>query len=82
MRSDDVQGLLAALNSDNQFWRMHAQRMLVERGNKDVVPQLKAMVANTTLDEIGINAPGIHALWVFVLINLVMNDRVISTCCV
>ncbi len=63
LRSDDVQGLLAALNSDNQFWRMHAQRMLVERGNKDVVPQLKAMVANTTLDEIGINAPGIHALW-------------------
>jgi putative membrane-bound dehydrogenase-like protein len=63
LRSDDVQGLLAALKSDNQFWRMHAQRMLVERGNKDVVPQLKAMVANTALDEIGINAPGIHALW-------------------
>jgi azurin len=63
LKSTDVNGLLTALKSDNMFWRMHAQRMLVERGNKDVVPQLKAMVASTSLDEIGINAPGIHALW-------------------
>jgi azurin len=63
LKSTDVNGLLTALKSDNMFWRMHAQRMLVERGNKDVVPQLKAMVANTQLDEIGINATAIHALW-------------------
>ncbi|MFN5375428.1 MAG: PVC-type heme-binding CxxCH protein, partial [Chitinophagaceae bacterium] len=63
LKSTDVNGLLAALKSDNKFWRTHAQRMLVERGNKDVVPQLKEMVANTRLDEIGINATAIHALW-------------------
>jgi putative membrane-bound dehydrogenase-like protein len=63
LKSTDVNGLLAALKSDNKFWRTHAQRILVERGNKDVVPQLKAMVANTQLDEIGINATAIHALW-------------------
>jgi len=63
LKSTDVNGLLAALKSDNKFWRTHAQRMLVERGNKDLVPQLKAMVANTQLDEIGINATAIHALW-------------------
>lgn len=63
LKSTDVNGLLAALKSDNLFWRMHAQRMLVERGNKDVVLQLKEMVANTQVDEIGINASAIHALW-------------------
>ena len=63
LKMNDVAGLLSALKSDNLFWRKHAQRMLVERGNKDVVPQLKEMVANTQLDEIGINATAIHALW-------------------
>ena len=63
LKSTDVNGLLTALKSDNKFWRTHAQRMLVERGNTDVVPQLKAMVANTQLDEIGINATAIHAVW-------------------
>ncbi|MFM1794480.1 MAG: hypothetical protein RL642_865, partial [Bacteroidota bacterium] len=29
----------------------------------DVVAALKTMVANTSVDEIGINAPAIHALW-------------------
>ncbi len=59
----DVNGLLNALRSDNMFWRMHAQRMLVERGQKDIVSLLQGMVAEKTVDEIGINAPGIHALW-------------------
>ncbi|MBM3443849.1 MAG: dehydrogenase [Bacteroidetes bacterium] len=63
LNSNDANSLLSALKSDNMFWRMHAQRMLIERGNNDVVPQLKAMVANTQLDEIGINATAIHALW-------------------
>ncbi len=35
---DDPKGLVAALGNDNQFWRMHAQRLLVERGKTDVVP--------------------------------------------
>src|SRR5206468_10797549 len=30
--------LVAALKNDNLFWRRHAQRLLVERGNKDVLP--------------------------------------------
>lgn len=59
----DVNGLLNALRSDNMFWRMHAQRMLVERGQKDIVSLLQGMLAEKTVDEIGINAPGIHALW-------------------
>ena len=32
--------LVAALKNDNMFWRLHAQRLLVERGKHDVVPAL------------------------------------------
>lgn len=55
--------LVAALTHDNLFWRRHAQRLLVERGRKDVVPALLALVANPTVDEIGLNVGAIHALW-------------------
>jgi putative membrane-bound dehydrogenase-like protein len=59
----DTAGLLDALASDNMFWRLTAQRLLVERGQKDVVPQLIALVKNTTVDAIGINGGAMHALW-------------------
>jgi azurin len=45
------------------FWRLTAQRLLVERGQKDVVPQLVALVRNTSVDSIGINGGAMHALW-------------------
>lgn len=60
---DDAQGLLSALKNDNQFWRMQAQRLLVERGKTDVIAALIDMVKDASLDEIGINAGAIHALW-------------------
>lgn len=60
---NNVDGLLAALKSDNMFWRMNAQRMIVEREQKDIVPQLVSIARDQSVDEIGINAPAIHALW-------------------
>ena len=55
--------LVEALSDDNKFWRTTAQRLLVERGQTDVVPQLIRLVGNTQTDEIGL-APGpLHALW-------------------
>ena len=45
------------------FWRLTAQRLLVERGQKDVVPQLQALVKNTSVDAVGINGGAMHALW-------------------
>ncbi len=45
------------------FWRLHAQRLLVERNQKDVVPQLLALVRNTTVDSLGLNGGAMHALW-------------------
>ena len=59
----DRAGLLDALASDNMFWRLHAQRLLVERGQKDVVPQLVALVRNKAVDEVGTNGGAFHALW-------------------
>ena len=55
--------LVAALKNDNLFWRRHAQRLLVERGNKDVLPALYALVRDTSVDPIGLNVGAIHALW-------------------
>jgi putative membrane-bound dehydrogenase-like protein len=56
-------GLVQALSNDNMFWRTTAQRLLVEKGDKTVLPALYKLVQNEQLDETGINAPAIHALW-------------------
>lgn len=55
--------LVEALKSDNMFWRLHAQRLLVERGKKDIVPALLELVNDPAADEIGLNGAAIHALW-------------------
>lgn len=60
---DQPAALLAALKNTNMFWRMTAQRLLVERANKDVVPQLVALVNDPAVDETGNNPAAIHALW-------------------
>jgi putative membrane-bound dehydrogenase-like protein len=63
LRPDRPRALVDALANDNQFWRLHAQRLLVERGKTDVVPDLVALVRNTAIDAIGLNVGAIHALW-------------------
>jgi uncharacterized protein len=55
--------LVATLSNDNLLWRRHAQRLLVERGQLDVVPQLVELLENKEADEIGLNIGAIHALW-------------------
>ena len=63
LSKDKPEDLLAALHSDNEFWRKHAQRLLIERGNKDVVENLRALAAETTVDELGLNGSALAALW-------------------
>jgi putative membrane-bound dehydrogenase-like protein len=60
---NDPASLVAALSSDNMFWRLHAQRLIVERGQKDVVASLVALVRNTSVDAVGTNGGALHALW-------------------
>jgi putative membrane-bound dehydrogenase-like protein len=55
--------LIAALRSDNFFWRRHAQRLLVERGQPDVVPQLVELAKDQQADAVGLNVGANHALW-------------------
>lgn len=55
--------LVSALTSDNMFWRLHAQRLLVERGDTSVAAKLIALTKRHELDEIGLDAGALHALW-------------------
>ena len=51
-------------SNDNLFWRLHAQRLLVERGNKDVrAGARRRWSQDQSVDAIGLNAGAIHALW-------------------
>ena len=59
----DANGLVAALASDNMLWRLHAQRLIIERGQKDIVSQLIALARNRSMDTLGINGGALHALW-------------------
>lgn len=63
LNKNDAQGLVKALSNDNMFWRSTAQRLLVEKGDKTVLPALYKLVQNEQADGAGINAPAIHALW-------------------
>lgn len=63
LTSASPQMLVDTLKSDNLFWRRHAQRLLVERGDDDIVPALIALVEDQSTDAIGLNVGAIHALW-------------------
>ncbi len=63
LSKDDLPGLLAALQNDNMFWRMTAQRLLVESKNLAALPELYKIISNNKVDEIGLNSPAVHALW-------------------
>lgn len=63
LRKNDVRGLVAALEDPNMFWRLTAQRLLVERRDRSVAPALAAMVADNRVDELGLNPGALHALW-------------------
>ncbi len=55
--------LVAGLKNDNLLWRLHAQRLLVERRANDARAGLIQLIADQTVDEIGLNPAAIHALW-------------------
>ncbi len=71
----DPKSLIAGLASDNQFWRMHAQRLLVERGKTDVVPELVALTKDPKVDGIGLNPAAIHALWTLKGLGVLQGDE-------
>jgi len=63
LNKSNAESLLAGLENDNMFWRMNAQRLIVETKNKAVIPGLYKLINNQKVDEIGLNSPAVHALW-------------------
>ena len=63
LSKNDPISLLKGLNSDNMFWRMTAQRLIVESKNISLIPELYKIIENNQLDEIGLNSPAVHAIW-------------------
>lgn len=63
LSAGDMPGLIAALQNDNMFWRMTAQRLLVESKQQAAIPALYKIISNPAVDEAGLNSPAVHALW-------------------
>lgn len=60
----DTAALVATLANDNLFWRMTAQRKLVQEGRLDAVPALRNLLLEPPkLDAIGLDVQSIHAIW-------------------
>ena len=55
--------LVKALTNPTMLLRKHAQRLLVERNQTDVVNSLISLVNSQSVDPIGLNVSAIHALW-------------------
>ncbi len=66
--------LVAAFKSPTMLVRLHAQRLLVERGQPDVVPELLKLLADQSTDAIGLNVSAIHALHTLQGLGLLESD--------
>ncbi len=60
---DEPQGLLDALSHTNQFWRLTAQRMLIESSPEGIEEDLVELVTRHGIDETGFDPGAVHALW-------------------
>ena len=76
LKKDEPAGLLAALNSDNLGWRMHAQRLFIEGGHKSAVADLLKLIADQKVDAAGVNGPAINALWTLYGLGAVTENEV------
>jgi len=65
--------LIDAIKSDNMFWRMTAQRLIVESGDANFIPLLMPVAASIHVDEAGLNPSAIHALWALHGLNAFEN---------
>lgn len=66
--------LVDALTHENMFWRMTAQRLLIERGTTDVLMSLYKLVNDSSLDDFGMNPGALHALWTIEGLNALGTD--------
>ncbi|MCA9264034.1 MAG: c-type cytochrome [Planctomycetales bacterium] len=74
LRDATPQQLVVALRHPTMTWRLHAQRLLVERGEPDVVPELIELVGNPDVDAVGQNYGALHALWTLAGLGVLKRD--------
>jgi len=55
--------LVATLKNSNMLWRLHAQRLLIEKNAVGTAESLRKLIADKSVDEIGLNVGAMHALW-------------------
>jgi putative membrane-bound dehydrogenase-like protein len=79
LSADDPDGLVRALEHDNLFWRLTAQRLLVERGNTDVAPKLITLTGSTRSDALGLSPGPLHALWTLHGLGLLDGSNAAAT---
>ncbi len=72
---DEPKELVKALSNDNMFWRLTAQRLLVEGGKKDNLPTLIDLAKNKKTDELGLNTGALHALWTLDGLGAIPGDE-------
>lgn len=69
-----VSELIIRLKSSTMLVRLHAQRLLIERGQQDIVSDLLKLVANRSVDDVGLNTAAIHALQTLAGLNAILDD--------
>ena len=67
--------LIEALQSTNKLWRTMAQRLIVEGGKTDLIPELLTLVRNERIDQIGLNVGAIHAIWTLEGLGVINQDH-------
>ena len=60
---DDPASLIRALQSDNMFWRLTAQRLIVQYQPDGIADELIGLIQADTVDAINTNGPALHAVW-------------------
>ncbi len=63
LQTFSTEELVTTLAHPTMLWRLQAQRLLVERGDRQAIPALLERLEDSSTDELGLNPGVIHALW-------------------
>lgn len=69
MSQTDIQTLVGYLKEPNKWWRINAQRLLVDRKSKEAAPMLKELLSTDNTPE-----AKIHALWTLEGLEALTDD--------
>ena len=75
LSKEDPDKLLEALTNNNMFWRMIAQRLLIERANDDILKHLYMLVNDGSMNSLDQNPGALHALWTIEGLGAVSSNQ-------